>query len=237
MSSFLLLFVNAMLAPQRQGIPRMQTSTAMTPALRKLNLTAHVAFSVGFLGAVASFLTLSIAGLTSHDAETVRGAYLSMNLIGQFVIVPLCFAALLTGIVQSLGTEWGLFRYYWVLLKLILTVGSTVLLLVHQFVAVARAARLVSAAAAGTMPSVGHLGMELVTKAGLAIAVLIVIMTTSIYKPWGLTPYGRRKKFPQLPKKETSIGLKVSLAVIGVLLVVAFIAEHLTGHSLGHHMH
>ena len=237
MSSFLLLFVNAMLAPQRQGIPRMQTSTAMTPALRKLNLTAHVAFSVGFIGAVASFLALSIAGLASQDADTVRGAYLSMNLIGQFVIVPLCFAALLTGIVQSLGTEWGLFRYYWVLLKLILTVGSTVLLLVHQFMAVARAARLVSAAAAGTMPSVGRLGTELVTKAGLAIVVLIVITTISIYKPWGLTSYGRRKKFPQLPNKETSMGLKVSIAVIGLLVVVAIIAKHLTDHGLGHHIH
>lgn len=213
------------------------STTAMTPAFRKLNLTAHVTFSVGFIGAVASFLALSIAGLTSHDTETVRGAYLSMNLIGQSVIVPLCFAALLTGIVQSLATEWGLFRYYWVLLKLILTVGSTVLLLLHQFMAVARAARLVSAAAAGTMPSVGHLGTELVTKAGLAIVVLIVITTISIYKPWGLTPYGRRKKFPQLPNKETSMGLKVSLAVIGLLVVVAFIAEHLTGHGFGHHIH
>jgi len=200
-------------------------------------VTVRVPYSDGLLGAVASFLALSIAGLTSQDAETVRGAYLSMNLIGQFVIVPLCFAALLTGIVHSLGTEWGLFRYYWVLLKLILTVGSTVLLLVHQFMAVARAARLVSASAAGTMPSVGHLGTELVTKAGLAIGVLIVITTTSIYKPWGLTPYGRRKKFPQLPNKETSMRLKVSLAVIGVLVVVAFIAEHLAGHGLGHHLH
>src|SRR5258708_40185952 len=46
----------------------------MTPALRKLTITAHVTFSVGWLGAVAAFLVLSIAGLTSHDAEVVRGA-------------------------------------------------------------------------------------------------------------------------------------------------------------------
>jgi len=209
----------------------------MTPALRKLTVAAHIAFSVGWLGAVAAFLVLSIAGLTSHDAEVVRGAYLSMNLISRFIIIPLCLAALVTGLIQALGTPWGLFRYYWILLKLILTVGSTVLLLVHQFIAVARAARLVSAAAAGTMPSVGHLGTELVIKAGLAIVVLIAITTISIYKPWGLTSYGRRKRFPQLPNKETSIGLKVSLAVIGVLVVVAFIAEHLTGHGLGHHIH
>ncbi len=89
----------------------------MTPALRKLTITAHVTFSVGWLGAVAAFLALSIAGLTTQDAEVVRGVYLSMNLISRFVIIPVCFAALATGLLQALGTPWGLFRYYWILLK------------------------------------------------------------------------------------------------------------------------
>ena len=40
----------------------------MTPRVRKWALTAHIAFSVGWLGAVAGFLVLSIAGLTSRDA-------------------------------------------------------------------------------------------------------------------------------------------------------------------------
>src|SRR6266704_6394420 len=89
----------------------------MTPALRKMTITAHVTFSVGWLGAVAAFLVLSIAGLTSHDADVVRGAYLSMDLISWFVIIPMCFAALATGLLQALGTPWGLFRYYWILMK------------------------------------------------------------------------------------------------------------------------
>ena len=80
----------------------------MTPTVRKLTITAHVVFSVGWLGAVAAFLVLSIAGLTSHDAEVVRGAYLSMDLISRFVIIPLCFAALVTGLLQALGTTLGL---------------------------------------------------------------------------------------------------------------------------------
>src|SRR5215469_13667182 len=112
----------------------------MTPALRKLNLTAHVSSSIGWLGAVASFLVLSIAGLTSQNAEIVRGAYLSMNLIGQFIIVPLSLAALLTGLVQSLGTHWGLFRHYWVSAKFVLTILATIILLLHQFTAVEGAA-------------------------------------------------------------------------------------------------
>jgi hypothetical protein len=60
------------------------------------------------LGAVASFLVLSIAGLTSEDADSVRGAYVGMNLIGQFMIVPLSLAALVTGLIQSLYSGPGI---------------------------------------------------------------------------------------------------------------------------------
>ena len=84
----------------------------MTPSLRKFLLTTHVTCSVGSLGAVAGFLALAIAGLAGQDAQTVRAAYIAMALIAWFVIVPLTFAALLTGLVQSLGTAWGLFRHY-----------------------------------------------------------------------------------------------------------------------------
>lgn len=207
----------------------------MTPALRKLNLTAHVTFSVGWLGAVATFLALSIVGLTSQDAEVVRGAYLSMNLISLFIIVPSAFASLLTGLVVSLGTEWGLFRHYWVLVKFTLTIGATILLLLHQFTAVARAAKLVSGAMAGTLPSVGRVGTQLVGDAGLGILVLLMITTLSVYKPWGLTRYGRRKKVPQRPDNETPLGLKIFLAGICVIAVVGFVLSHLAGHgSHGH---
>lgn len=83
----------------------------MTPALRKFGLTAHVSSSVGWFGAVAGFLALAVSGLTSRDAQVVRAVYLAMNLIGWSVIVPLSLASLLTGVVQSLGTPWGLFRH------------------------------------------------------------------------------------------------------------------------------
>jgi hypothetical protein len=64
---------------------------------------------------VVAFLVLGVAGLKSRDVEIVRSSYIAMNLIGRYAIVPLSFAALLTGVIQSLGTPWGLFRYYWAL--------------------------------------------------------------------------------------------------------------------------
>jgi hypothetical protein len=215
----------------------------MTPALRKLTITAHVTFSVGWLGATAAFLVLSIAGLTSHDADVVRGAYLSMDLISRFIIIPLCFAALVTGLLQALGTPWGLFRYYWIILKFGLAIFATLALLVHQFVVVAEAAKRVSGAAAEALfsPDLGPLKTELVRAPSLAILLLLVVTTLGVYKPWGLTRYGQRKqqevrKVQQQPDNQTPLGIKIFFSVI-VVLVLVFVVLHLTGHGFESHGH
>src|ERR671916_2640913 len=95
------------------------------PALRRVIFTTHVTSSVGWIGAVLVFLALAAIGLSSEDERTVRGAYLVMAPAAWFVLVPLAHASLLSGIVLSLGTTWGLFRHYWVVLKLLITVFAT----------------------------------------------------------------------------------------------------------------
>lgn len=214
----------------------------MRPALRKFTLTAHVTSSVGWAGAVASFLALSIAGLTSRDPDQVRAVYLAMNLIGAFIIVPLCFGSLATGLIQSLGTQWGLFRYYWVVVKFVLTIGATFLLLLHQFTAVKWAANRVSGAAPGILPEVGSLGTQLVGDAALAVVVLLVATTLSVYKPWGKTPYGQRMdQREQLgvavldSDQERRLGLKLLVVVIAVALA-AFAIWHIMSGGMADHM-
>jgi hypothetical protein len=208
-----------------------------------MTITAHVAFSVGWLGAVAAFLVLSIAGLTSHDAEVVRGAYLSMDLISRFIVIPMSFAALATGLLQALATPWGLFRYYWILVKFGLAIFATIALLMHQFVVVAEAAKRVAGAATETLFSadLSSLKTELVRAPSLAIVLLLVVTTLGVYKPWGLTRYGRRKqqerrKVQQQPDNETPLGVKIFFAVIGALVLV-FVVLHLTGHGFESHGH
>jgi hypothetical protein len=90
----------------------------MTPGLRKFALTVHISASVGWLGAVVAYLALAVVTRTSQDAQMVRAAYLSLEPItGYVVLVPLAFTSLLTGLVMSLGTPWGLFRHYWVVFQ------------------------------------------------------------------------------------------------------------------------
>jgi hypothetical protein len=173
----------------------------MTPRLRKLALTAHVATSVGWLGAVVAYLALAITGLTSRDAQTVRAAYLAMDLIGWSVLVPLSISSLLTGLVQSLGTEWGLFRYYWILTKFLLTVGATVILLMHM----PAVSRMAGVAAGTTLsgPDLREPRVQLVVHAVGGLFVLLSVTTLSVFKPWGRTRYGRRKQEERRQEAQT----------------------------------
>jgi hypothetical protein len=104
----------------------------MAPALRRITFTTHITSSVGWVGAAMAFLALAVIGVTSDDERTVRGAYLVMAPAAWFVLVPLAHASLLSGIALSLGTTWGLFRHYWVVLKLGITAFATVILLIYM---------------------------------------------------------------------------------------------------------
>lgn len=162
----------------------------LPPRLRKLALTAHVTASVGWMGAVVAYLALAIAGVSSPSAPLVRAAYLAMELIGWMVIVPACVAALVSGLVQSLTTEWGLFRHYWIVAKLALTLAATVVLLVH----LPNATRMARLAIDAVLSGSDHrmLRVQLVLHAVGGLVVLLTATTLSVYKPFGRTAYGQR---------------------------------------------
>jgi len=165
----------------------------VTPRLRKFALTAHVTSSVGWLGAVAGFLALAVVGLASEDAQTVRATYLVLEPIGWFVLVPLALASLLTGLVQSLGTTWGLFRHYWVLFKLLLNVIATVVLLIYM-----ETLSYMADVAADPSADLGNVrNVSPLLHAALALLLLLAATTLAVYKPRGMTRYGRHKQHEQ----------------------------------------
>jgi len=151
----------------------------MTPSLRKFTLTAHVTSSVGWLGAVVAFLAHAFIGLTSVDAQTVRGVYLVMEPAAWSVLVPLAFASLFTGIVQGLSTTWGLFRHYWVVFKLLITAFATTILLIYMKTFALMAD--VAADSSGDLSVVRNASP--VVHAALAVIILLVAAILSVYKP------------------------------------------------------
>jgi hypothetical protein len=167
----------------------------MPPGVRRLALTVHLTCSVGWIGAAIAYLALGVWAATARDAEAVRAAWTAMEVTGWWAIVPLALAALASGVVISLGTPWGLFRHYWVLISLALTALCAVVLVLHMPTVSATAAMLRGMGAApGAAPmSHGGVGGDLFHPAA-GLIVLLTVAVLNVYKPRGLTPYGWRKQ-------------------------------------------
>jgi hypothetical protein len=157
-------------------------------AWRKLLLVIHLVTSVGFMGAVAGFLALAITGATTTDQTIMRGIYISMSVMTWDVVVPLAVASMVIGILQSLGTPWGLFRYYWIVIKLVLTVLAAVVLMLQTQTINA----LAGAALAGNVAQFSEARLSMIVHGTGGLLVLLVATVLSIYKPRGMTNYGAR---------------------------------------------
>src|SRR5687768_5127825 len=149
----------------------------MAPSLRKFALATHLTVSVGWIGAVVAYLALGVSAVTSQEPQTVRAAWIAMEVTGWYVIVPLALGALLTGVVMSLGTPWGLFRHYWVLISLGLTVFSTVILLLHM----PTVSTLADMAQSADETELAGLGDDLLHPS-IGLVVLLVITGLNVYK-------------------------------------------------------
>ena len=167
------------------------------PRLRKAVLTAHVVTSVGWVGAVLAYLALDVTAAGSHDIDRVRAAYVAMELTVVHAVVPLALASLVIGIVNALGTSWGLFRHYWVVVKLLLTLVATGVLLLET-----RTIRALAAAAASGADPRGLPGTMPHSVGGVVVLLLVAIL--SIYKPRGLTRYGWRKQQQERRERSTA---------------------------------
>ena len=161
----------------------------MGPGLRKGMLSLHIIVSMGWLGALAAYLALDLIAATSADAHLVNAAWIGMNAIVTYVIVPLALATVVTGIIQGLGTKWGLVRYWWVLISLVLTIFAVVVLL-SQTEHIRLTAESAARGGAVTGEHDGR-GNTLLHSIG-GMVVLIVITVLNVYKPPGLTVYGWR---------------------------------------------
>jgi hypothetical protein len=149
------------------------TGFELGPRSRRVMLAVHVATSVSWMGAVAAFAAIAAFGAAAPADATSPGLYAALEIMMWVVLVPLAGLSLVSGIVQAVGTQWGLFRHYWVVAKLVLTVGAAALLLLHTRVAAA-AAHFALVHDAQLQPLRSQLVFDSV--AGLLVLVLIAVL-------------------------------------------------------------
>ncbi|MEU1801866.1 DUF2269 domain-containing protein [Streptomyces sp. NPDC019937] len=155
------------------------------PARRAL-LVVHVVVSVGWLGLTLGVLALGITGATAGSAEAAAGAYRSMNVLGDWLLIPVSLLSLLSGVVLSLGTPWGLARHRWVYVKFWLTLVTT------AATAFALRARIDAAMADVSAGRAVGATTDLVLAPSVSLGVYVFLTALSVIKPWGMTARGRR---------------------------------------------
>jgi hypothetical protein len=157
------------------------------PAVRRGLLVAHIAASVGWIGAIAASLALAVVAFVTTDPAVAGAVYRVLEPLGWAALVPFSVAALVTGVIQSLVSPWGLIRHYWVLMKLALNVFAVAVLLLYMqtLAGFARAASGGGAAVPSLSP---------VVHAAAAIVLLLIALVLSVYKPRGLTTWGYRRQ-------------------------------------------
>ena len=152
---------------------------------RKAILTLHVTVAVGWVGIEITQLLLGLVGLTTDDAGVVRATRAVMEIIGIELIAGIAWTTLLTGLLLSAATKWGLLKHYWIVTKLVITVA--LMLNGHFFLQ----HWLREQAEVGKAPE--SLSLQLVIVMSIALGLLVTATALSIYKPWGKTRRGRRR--------------------------------------------
>jgi hypothetical protein len=161
----------------------------LSPSLRKLFLTLHVGFAASWLGAALAMLMLSVVALVTGDLALRHNAYLFMHLFDLVLWIPLILLALVSGLVVSLGTEWGLLQYRWVMTKIALVVGLLgahfVLIQLTDFLENFWVRELAEATAVSPGADLGFVPQQTAITMVLFVATLWIATALSIYKPWG----------------------------------------------------
>lgn len=152
---------------------------------RKLVLLAHIVSAGAWIGIDVVLAVLVFTSILSDDAATKALSYQALEL---FAVWPLVIAGLIclaTGVVLGLGSKYGLVRYWWVAVKLVMNIVLSTLTLVALRPGVYEAAEQGERLAAGEVSTLA--ASDLIFPPIVSGAALLVAFTISVFKPWGRT--------------------------------------------------
>jgi hypothetical protein len=163
----------------------------LNSSLRKCLLVLHVLSGIGWMGVdIALFSLLMNARVTSDATEAISG-YTAVTLIVPIAVPPRCLGMLLTGLLLGWGTTWGLVRHWWVFVKLLLSVGMTLLVFFSLLPGIK------------SLPGVAHLATADAVRAKLGtagIALMFPLFATLLHvaeiidiKPWKCASFLRKR--------------------------------------------
>ncbi len=157
-------------------------------------LVIHLASSIGWLGLDAALVVLGIVGLATDDPVTTRSAFVVDGVLATYLMPVLSLLALVTGIVIAAGTTWGLFRHWWVVVSLVITVAMTAAVLIFLVPQMRDLANEAAHLTDGTVLTTMHMDrLKLVIAPAAGLILLIFLTGMNVHKPWGRVGAKRQK--------------------------------------------
>jgi hypothetical protein len=165
----------------------------LTPATRKAVLVLHAVTGISWMGVDIALFVLLMTARTTDDPTLVVSGFNAIRIIVPVAVPPLSLGILVTGLILGLGTPWGLVRYWWVLVKLSLSLVMTVLVFLSLLPAINSIPVLsvTPMSADAVRASLGFLPTQLMFPPIVSFLMLGVATILSIFKPWRRTPWSR----------------------------------------------
>ncbi len=167
-------------------------------AQRRWLLVLHLVFSGIMLGGAVIFLVLSIVAASTSDEGVLKACYTAMHVLAASSVRASAIGTAVTGILLSILTQWGLFRFYWIIVKEVLTLAAILVGPVGMYFWTLKAMTLTTAQGFGAFhdPAFSVNSAQMWTGIILQVISLAAMFVISVFKPWG-----QRKK--QEPIKKT----------------------------------
>lgn len=169
------------------------TTWRLPPAWRKGLLVLHIIAGISWMGVDIALLILLMTARTSGNAVLVASGFNAIRTVVPLAVPPLSLSILITGVLLGLGTNWGLFRYWWVLVKLSLSLLMTGLVFTSLVPGVNAIALLdlSSTSADAVRAGLGDLPTQLLYPPIVSFLMLGAATVLSVYKPWRRTPWSQ----------------------------------------------
>ena len=150
---------------------------------RRTTLLTHIAAAGAWLGLDVVLGVLVGTALLTGDGQRAAVALQSLGLFAVWPLVVVGLVCLVSGLLLGLGSTYGLVRYWWVAVKLVLnvTLVSLVLVLLRPVVGDSSEAARTALLEGTAPPAVG----DLVYPPVVSTTLVLVAMTLSVFKPWG----------------------------------------------------
>jgi hypothetical protein len=180
---------------ERSTSKQMRRARKLTVGQRRWLLSAHIIFTIAWLGTAFGFIVLGITAVNASDDATLKAAYLMMETLHDTLLWSSALGVLVTGILLSVLTQWGLFRFYWIIVKEFFTVICMGLGMFGLKGWTASVVALTNAEGLGALHNPQYildhrllfLGIVFET---IALSSMVII---SVFKPWGQRGQSRKR--------------------------------------------